>query len=82
MNKPPTDGIRVDAAVLRKLVEAIFTKLTLPAQHAAVIAELLVDTDLRGVVSPGVQSVCDSKYFQTGHFVEGAFRRYRSLSIF
>jgi len=57
MNKPPTDGIRVDAAVLRKLVEAIFTKLTLPAQHAAVIAELLVDTDLRGVVSHGVQSV-------------------------
>ena len=67
MNKPPTDGIRVDADDLRKLVEAIFTKLTLPAEHAALIARLLVDTDLRGVVSHGVH--CVDRYvldFQSG----------------
>ena len=57
MNLPPTDGIRVPAEDLRQLVQAIFEKVPIPAEHARLIADLLVDTDQRGVVSHGVTSV-------------------------
>lgn len=57
MNKPPTDGIRIDADKLRSFAASIFVKINVPADHAAIIAELLVDTDLRGVISHGVQQI-------------------------
>ena len=57
MNVPPTDGIRVPPQRLREFVEAIFLRAAVPAEHARLIAQLLVDTDLRGVVSHGVANV-------------------------
>ena len=57
MNVSPTDGIRVPAEDLRALVVDIFVKVPIPGEHAELIAALLVDTDLRGVVSHGVNSV-------------------------
>ena len=57
MNTAPTDGVVVDAVELRRLVEQIFIAVPIPEEHADVIAQMLVDTDLRGVVSHGVTSV-------------------------
>ena len=57
MNTPPVDGIRVAAEDLRRLVVDIFDAVPIPAEHARLIAEQLVKTDLRGVVSHGVTSV-------------------------
>ncbi len=57
MNVPPTDGITVAFDVLRHLVEAIFCSVPIPQEHARLVAELLLDTELRGVVSHGVGNV-------------------------
>jgi len=57
MNVPPTDGIRTAVDDLHTLVANIFTKVPIPAEHARLIAELLIDTELRGVVSHGVVQV-------------------------
>jgi LDH2 family malate/lactate/ureidoglycolate dehydrogenase len=56
-NVPPTDGIKVAAGDLRNFVASIFKKVPIAEDHALLIAELLVDTDLRGVVSHGVVQV-------------------------
>ena len=57
MNQPPTDGIRVPATTLCDFVTDIFRNVSLPEDHASLVAECLVDTDLRGVVSHGVTQV-------------------------
>ena len=57
MNVPPTDGIRVPVEPLRELVAGIFASVPVPEDHARLIADLLIDTELRGVVSHGVQQV-------------------------
>jgi LDH2 family malate/lactate/ureidoglycolate dehydrogenase len=57
MNTPPTDGMRLKAQHLQDLVRDIFAAVPVPAQDATLIAELLVDTELRGVVSHGVVQV-------------------------
>lgn len=56
-NVPPTDGIRVSAEDLRGLVSSVFKMVPVPQDHAQLIADLLIDTDLRGVVSHGVVQV-------------------------
>ncbi len=69
MNKPPTDGVRIAAADLRVFVASIFKRVPIPDEHADVIAELLVDTDLRGVVSHGVEQVEQYvRYYQEGEY--------------
>lgn len=67
MNRPPTDGIRVPADALRQAVARLLAAVPVPAADAQQIAELLVDTDLRGVVSHGVLQV--ERYVQA--FREG-----------
>lgn len=57
MNVPPKDGFRVPVEELRGLVRAIYEAVPLPAEHARLIADLLVDTELRGAVSHGVMQV-------------------------
>ena len=57
MNVPPKDGIRVPVEDLRRLVREIYEAVPLPPEHARLIADLLVDTELRGVVSHGVMQV-------------------------
>lgn len=57
MNVPPTDGRRVLVDDLRELVRALFAAVPIPAEHAALVAGLLIDTELRGVVSHGVVQV-------------------------
>ena len=42
---------------LQKLAASIFKKVPVSDDHAELIAELLVDTELRGVVSHGVKQV-------------------------
>ncbi|MFA6111837.1 MAG: Ldh family oxidoreductase [Candidatus Latescibacterota bacterium] len=57
MNVPPSDGRRVPAEALRELVRGIFAAVPLPPDHARLIADLLIDTELRGVVSHGMANV-------------------------
>ena len=57
MNRPPTDGIRVAVDALHELVYRIFVAVPVAAEHARLIADLMIDTDLRGVVSHGVMQV-------------------------
>ncbi len=57
MNIPPADGIRVPVEELRQLVAGIYQRVPIPADHARLIADLLIDTELRGVVSHGVVQV-------------------------
>ncbi len=57
MNVPPTDGMRVSVQDLRKLVASIYRGVPVPEDHAQLIADLLIDTELRGVVSHGVVQV-------------------------
>ena len=67
MNIPPTDGQRVAVEALRGLVRDIYLAVPIPAAHAALVADLLIDTELRGVVSHGVMQM--KRYvgsYQTG----------------
>ena len=67
MNTAPTDGVRIPVEPLRALVSDIYQGVPLPREDAQLIADLLVDTELRGVVSHGVMQV--ERYvraFQTG----------------
>ena len=57
MSKPPTDSLRVDADVLRKLIRDVFAAVPVSEEHATLIGELMVDTDLRGVVTHGIIQV-------------------------
>ena len=57
MNVPPDDGIRVIVEDLRMLVAAIYRSVPIPDQDALLVADLLIDTELRGVVSHGVTQV-------------------------
>ena len=57
MNTTPTDGIRVPVESLRGLVARIYQAVPLPPDDARLIADLLIDTELRGVVSHGVVQV-------------------------
>lgn len=57
MNVPPTDGVRVPVEALRQLVRAIYAAVPIPPDHASLVADLLIDTELRGVVSHGVANV-------------------------
>ena len=57
MNVPPIDAIRVPVDDLRDLSVTLFTGVGVPRQDAELIAELLIDTDLRGVLSHGTAAV-------------------------
>ena len=52
-NVPPSSGIRVPAESLRLLVATLFERAGTTADRAQLMADLLVATDLRGVVSHG-----------------------------
>ena len=52
-NVPPESGIRVPAGDLRRIVQSLFERVGMSTAHASTMAELLVITDLRGVVSHG-----------------------------
>ncbi len=67
MNAPPEEAVRVPIEPLRAFLIELFTnqtfagsmpaETTVPPAHAERIADLLIDTDLRGVVSHGVMQV-------------------------
>ena len=77
MNLPPTNGIRVPIEELRKLVAAIFRAVPIPEEHAQLIADLLADTDLRGVVSHGVTQV--ERY--VGSYREGTANTHPNVRV-
>jgi L-2-hydroxycarboxylate dehydrogenase (NAD+) len=52
---PPEDYVRVKADELRELVKKVFVKLGVPEQDAWITADNLVEADLRGIESHGVQ---------------------------
>jgi LDH2 family malate/lactate/ureidoglycolate dehydrogenase len=49
--------LRVDADLLRKLIRDVFAAVPVSEEHATLIGELMVDTDLRGVVTHGIIQV-------------------------
>jgi ureidoglycolate dehydrogenase (NAD+) len=57
MNTAPSDATYVDANALQAWLHNLFSAVPIPDEHAALIAELMVDTDLRGVTSHGVLQV-------------------------
>jgi len=57
MNTPPPDATFVPVDALQSWLGDLFTAVPVPADHATLIAELMVDTDLRGVTSHGVVQV-------------------------
>ena len=56
-NYPPLHGIRVPEEDMRQLVVGLFEEASMPRQDAALIADLLVQTDLRCVFSHGTNQV-------------------------
>jgi L-2-hydroxycarboxylate dehydrogenase (NAD+) len=57
---PPADQVRVAEAALRQTVTAIFERMQLTPEDAALGADVLVTTDLRGVESHGVSNMLRS----------------------
>ena len=57
---PPADQVRVSAEALRQTVTAIFEQMHLTPEDAALGADVLVTTDLRGVESHGVSNMLRS----------------------
>ncbi|MFA6110866.1 MAG: Ldh family oxidoreductase [Candidatus Latescibacterota bacterium] len=67
MNLPPTDSIRVPAASLSELSTSLFVSAGLSRLDAERITSLLIDCDLRGVLSHGTLQI--SGY--VSHFLGG-----------
>ncbi len=59
MNKVPADAIRVQPDVLRRLVQAIAVRAGMVDEQAVLLADLLVQNDLRGVFSHGSRQIKD-----------------------
>lgn len=57
MNLPPEDHIRVPHTALHAFVAEAGRTVGLPARKAELLADLLVDNDLRGVFSHGTQQI-------------------------
>ena len=57
MNVPPVEAVRVPPAALQQFVAAILTAVGMEAEHASLLAHLLVTNDLRGVFSHGTRQV-------------------------
>ena len=68
MNRPPESFVRVREDRLLDFAAACFEKACLDADHAGLIARLLVNSDLRGVRSHGTRTVNGyCKSFENGH---------------
>ncbi len=57
MNVPPTEFIRVPHTALSEFVERACLAVEMPAEDAALLAQLLTGNDLRGVFSHGTQQI-------------------------
>src|SRR5207249_7729011 len=57
MNVPPADAPHIPSPALRAFIAALFEAVEMPRENAALLAELLVLNDLRGVVSHGTRQV-------------------------
>lgn len=57
MNVPPVEAIRVPVDQLRALSIALFLKAGVSDGDARLITDLLIDTDLRGVLSHGTRTI-------------------------
>jgi LDH2 family malate/lactate/ureidoglycolate dehydrogenase len=68
MNVPPAEFIRVPAGQLHSLSVNLFQAVGVPHEDAETITSLLIDTDLRGVLSHGTR--CVNGYVR--HFREGS----------
>ena len=67
---PLADQVHVSDAALRQTVAAIFEKCNLTPEDAAIGADVLVTTDLRGVESHGVSNMLRSyvQSYQKGDY--------------
>jgi L-2-hydroxycarboxylate dehydrogenase (NAD+) len=57
MNRPPENFVRVDADVLHAFSSQCLERAGLLPEHATQLAQLLVNSDLRGVVSHGTRAL-------------------------
>lgn len=64
MNRTPSEFVLVSPGTLREFVEDVFSGAGMPDEQAALLADLLVTNDMRGVFSHGTQQV--TAY--VGHF--------------
>ena len=59
MNRVPDDGIPVASETLHALVQTLAERAGAPADQAALLADLLISNDLRGVFSHGSRQIKD-----------------------
>jgi LDH2 family malate/lactate/ureidoglycolate dehydrogenase len=57
VNIPPADGVRVMPEELRRFAREVFEKVGVPEEHAVLLANTLVESDQRGVLSHGTQQL-------------------------
>jgi LDH2 family malate/lactate/ureidoglycolate dehydrogenase len=57
MNQPPEQSVTITETRLLACATACFEQAGMPAEHAAIVARLLVNSDLRGVRSHGTRQV-------------------------
>ena len=57
LNVPPDEAIRVSVDDLTTLTTTLFQRAGVPPDDAGLITKLLIDTDLRGVLSHGTRTV-------------------------
>src|SRR2546430_6620539 len=67
MNRPPEEYTPLSPEILRHFVASVFLQNEMSGEQAALLADLLVTNDLRGVFSHGTQQVPH----YVGHFREG-----------
>ncbi|MFX0156355.1 MAG: Ldh family oxidoreductase [Candidatus Hodarchaeota archaeon] len=49
------DGVYIDVETLNNFMKEVFMKLDVPEDHAKIIADVLITSDLRGIDSHGIQ---------------------------
>ena len=73
MNRPPVEYTPLQAEVLRRFVEEVFAAEGMSAEQAALLADLLVTNDLRGVFSHGTHQVTAyADHFRSGRLTPAA----------
>jgi LDH2 family malate/lactate/ureidoglycolate dehydrogenase len=71
------DAVRVDAKPLREATTALFVKLGVPGDDAALAADVLVTADLRGVDSHGVSNMLKTYLDRYGDGTQNANPNWR-----
>ena len=74
------DTVRVAEGTLRETVTAIFEKMNVPPEDAAIAADVLVSADLRGVDTHGVSNLL--RQYVEGVTAPGGLTHVQTCALF